>query len=509
MQDAIAGNLGATVELQPFEKERRCPAGIESVSTANVIARLPGSIPGTGTFVVCAHVDATGSNDAGWIEEARNQCVPPSQTPGGEDNASGVAAVLEALRCIAEGMRAGQIDFAFDLEFIAFSGEEAEGNDSQPDGLNRFLTGSQLYVRERVKEVDSQGPILGALNLDMIGSEQLGNNLQLVHNPASEWMAQLVVEAAGFVDPPLDLTLVPQLDEALASDHNSFWTVNAAGILAADAPVDTLRSYATYHRPIDTGFDRDVRAAKMREVTRAVVATLLRFDTNVHSDPALFVPVESFRTFTKPPDGQETNYDHRFRRLFPEDPVESRLHLYNLGAEYVGPVRLSVRKHREDGTTIVLTEDTRQRTIPTGGQVLFVEPIPIFESDAGVNRITAEVAWSGPGGVEVRTNVVDTLVVRGHQPEFAAFSPNPVRDLQEATLLLQLRTPGTVTIRLYNQSGRGRGLRRHAVARSGRSAGYLARRVWECDVREPGVQQCTKPRSGQRSVFRARGVSWG
>ncbi len=85
--------------------------------------------------------------------------------------------------------------------------------------------------------------------------------------------------------------------------------------------------------------------------------------------------------------------------------------------------------------------------------MLFVEPIPIFESDAGVNRITAEVAWSGPGGVEVRTNVVDTLVVRGHQPEFAAFSPNPVRDLQEATLLLQLRTPGTVTIRLYNLEG--------------------------------------------------------
>jgi hypothetical protein len=448
MRNAVAGVSGADTLLQRFKKTRRCPSGIDTVTTANVIARLPGTVPSTGTFVVCAHLDATGSRDAEW-GMARDSCEPLVAAPGGEDNASGVAVLLEALRCIADGVRSGTLSFAFDLEFVAFSGEEAEGSETQPDSLGRFFTGSELFVREHVAANDT---LLGAFNLDMIGSEHQGNNLQLVHNPASEWFADFVVRAASSMDPSPDVTFTLEPNMTPVSDHNSFWAVNATAILGADASVEIVRNYATYHQPFDTGFDRDVRSTKLREVTRAVVATLLRFDANAHTEPALFVPVESFRTSFEL-NGQEANYDHTFLRLFPGEMGNIRLKLFNLGAEYDGPVRLVVRKVRQDGTSVVVTDDSRLRRIPTGGLVEFQEPVHVFEDDAGITRLVAEVSWDTSSGLEV-TTAVDTLAVRGrHRPEIAAFRPNPVRDLQNAELLMELSAPGMVTVRLYNLEG--------------------------------------------------------
>jgi hypothetical protein len=211
------------VERQEFIKTRRCSGEIDTTSTYNVVARLPGSVPGTGTFVVCGHIDATGSNDASWLR-ARDECRTLSATPGAEDNATGVAALVEGLRCIADAVRRDDVDFAFDLEFVAFSGEEAEG-------IEGPLTGSEHYVQERLL---AGKKLLGALNLDMVGSEFLGNRLQVVHNPASRWMADWFVDAASSVEPAIDLSFKRQLDETLASDHNSFWMVNAPALLGAE-----------------------------------------------------------------------------------------------------------------------------------------------------------------------------------------------------------------------------------------------------------------------------------
>jgi len=47
------------------------------------------------------------------------------------------------------------------------------------------LAGSRRYVEARL---DEGGKLLGAFNLDMVGSDSLGNNLQVVHNTASRWL---------------------------------------------------------------------------------------------------------------------------------------------------------------------------------------------------------------------------------------------------------------------------------------------------------------------------------
>jgi hypothetical protein len=99
MARAIAGIPGAQVKRQTFVPRLTTPTD----STWNVIARLPGSVPGTGTFVVCAHLDATGQRDPAWV--AAMNAGNPIETPGAEDNGTGVACVLEMLRATADAIR--------------------------------------------------------------------------------------------------------------------------------------------------------------------------------------------------------------------------------------------------------------------------------------------------------------------------------------------------------------------------------------------------------------------
>ncbi|MFQ5601416.1 MAG: M28 family metallopeptidase, partial [Candidatus Krumholzibacteriia bacterium] len=361
MQRVVQGIPGAVVERQHFGKSRFCPGGGVVVdSTYNLVARLPGSVPGTGTFVVCAHIDATGSRNRVWRERTDTCFEFPPAVPGAEDNATGVASVLEILRCVADGVRSGQLDFAIDLEFIAFSGEEAEG-------IEGALTGSQRYVEQQVA---AGATLLGAFNMDMVGSDSLGNNLEIVHNTSSRWMADWVIESVSMVDPPIDLTCTADLDETLASDHNSFWSVNAPAILGADAPVDVLRRYASYHKPIDTG--ADVRTNKLREVTRALLAALLRFNTEAHTESRLLFPEETL-TLLRSVQGQGLEYN-RSLRLWPGAPLEARLSVFSLGATYEGPVHVEMWTQHGDATR-PLFDDASQRSVPTGSRLDFQQDV--------------------------------------------------------------------------------------------------------------------------------------
>ena len=108
--------------------------------TNNVIAKKTGSKYPNRQYIICAHYD--------------NYSTSPNDTiPGADDNASGVAAVLEAARLLSG------IITDYTVIFIAFDGEE--------NGLN----GSRLYADSAYIKGDT---IKGVLNLDMIGYD--GNN---------------------------------------------------------------------------------------------------------------------------------------------------------------------------------------------------------------------------------------------------------------------------------------------------------------------------------------------
>ncbi len=100
------------------------------VRTANVIAKLPGTVHPELIYVVSSHFDSV---DRG---------------PGADDNSSGTSALLEAARVLKDSPQPATLHFAF------FTGEEAG------------LLGSRHYVRTASERGDR---IVGALNNDMIG----------------------------------------------------------------------------------------------------------------------------------------------------------------------------------------------------------------------------------------------------------------------------------------------------------------------------------------------------
>jgi len=115
--------FGYEPELQWFEPR-------PGVRTANVIAKLRGTVDPGLIYVVSSHFDSV------------------ERGPGADDDSSGATALLEAARVLAGRPQPATIHFAF------FTGEEAG------------LLGSREYVRRAVAAGDR---IVGAVNNDMIG----------------------------------------------------------------------------------------------------------------------------------------------------------------------------------------------------------------------------------------------------------------------------------------------------------------------------------------------------
>jgi hypothetical protein len=436
MNRSVQGIAGASVRREPFSMRRRSTL---LRTTHNLVAHLPGSAPGTGTFVVCGHVDATGSNDPAWRDAVQDTLATSVPTPGAEDNASGVASVLEVLRVVADGVRQGDLDFAFDLEFIAFSGEEVAG-------AEQGLLGSTRYVEART---DSGVTLLGAINLDMVGYVTplggLPDRLQLVHNPASRWLVEeVVVPAAAAAG--VTLPLVPELDEARASDHNSFWNVNAPAILCADAPVSALRNYPTYHRPND--LPELVRTDKLVQVARVLAAALGRFDTGAHSEPRLlFAPEDLFLTTLV--QGTEFRYIPGYHQLWPGTPLRAQLFVHSLGATYSGPLRVELAT-LQGGRRSPVYDREETVTVPTGTRVAVAQDVPIASQGGGLQVLEARVTWTPPGQTPVVQTARDSFFVRDRELQVTVL-PNPVRDA--GSIRLRVNRPGDLLVEIYSLEG--------------------------------------------------------
>ena len=439
MQRALVGIPAAVVERQAFAMQR---AAAESDSSFNFVARIPGSVPGTGTFVICAHVDATGSRNTTWRTAAEAAGTTALTTPGAEDNASGVACVLEVLRNIAAAVRASDADFAFDLEFIAFSGEEVSG----VNGISPGLIGSREYV---AKELARGTKLLGAFNLDMVGSDSLGTNLQVVHNPASRWLADLLLDAVAGVEPPVDLRLRLEIDETPISDHNRFWNADISALLAADAPSTVLRQYSSYHRPLDV--QAGVSLPKLTEVTRAHVAALLRFNTRAHTAPRLLVTADDL-TLKLRIQGTDVDYDPNFHRLWPGSPLNAQLFVHSLGATFADTlgIALTVRRGAESRTVL---SQRRLETLPTGARIALFDPVPILPADGGTHTLEARITYTDSTGAPAQQTVSANFRVEVQTGLRVTVQPNPVRGLQAATLAIDLNRPGTLALEVYNLEG--------------------------------------------------------
>ncbi len=208
----------------------------------NIIAVIPGKKKewSDQSVVLGAHYDHLGLGMTIGRPEDRGKVHP-----GADDNASGVAVLLELARVLK-----GSLDPDRSIVFVAFTGEE-EGK-----------LGSAYYVKNERRYPVSKS--IGMVNLDTVG--RLGKNKLLVLDAgtAAEWVH--IFRGAGFVANVDVETVSEELD---SSDQKSFQEAGIPAVQLFSGP------NLDYHRPTDTADKIDPSGlVKVASVAREAVEYL-------------------------------------------------------------------------------------------------------------------------------------------------------------------------------------------------------------------------------------------
>ena len=200
-------------------------------------------------------------------------------TPGANDNASGVAAVLALARRFAE-RKTGRT-----LRFVALANEE-------PPYFQTDQMGSWVYARRARQQGDN---IVAMLSLETIGyyddtpgSQRYpppfgmlypsqGNFIGIVGNTASRDLVRRIVATFRQHEPfPCEGCALPDAVPGVGfSDHWSFWQEGYAAAMVTDT---AMCRYPHYHQPQDTSdkvhFDRAARVVRgLQQVILRLVGT--------------------------------------------------------------------------------------------------------------------------------------------------------------------------------------------------------------------------------------------
>ncbi len=193
-----------------------------------------------------------------WIFAAHFDAVPGS--PGADDNASGVVALLEAARVFAEFRKKKTSSGACRVEFAAFNLEEYG------------MIGSRAYAKKLKKK---RSKILGMFSLEMVGyaahsagSQKMPVVLKAFYPDAGNFIA-LVSNTSS--KPLLDTTkkifkIIPGLDtqtlilpangwvfpDARLSDHSPFWDEGFPALLVTDTSFYRNPYYHTQDDRVET-----------------------------------------------------------------------------------------------------------------------------------------------------------------------------------------------------------------------------------------------------------------
>ncbi len=200
-------SLGLDVRFQDV------PYGTGAASK-NVVAELPGRVYPQDVLVICGHYDSTSNQQL-------------TLAPGADDNASGTAAAMEAARILM------RYPLDFTVRFIAFAAEEIG------------LYGSRTYAQNARNRGEN---IIAVINLDMIAyADQLPEDLEIIVNPASEWLAAkfLAVSSAYGLVPANKIVNA----SFVYSDHAAFWETGYAALLGIE---DNPLRNPYYHKTTDT-----------------------------------------------------------------------------------------------------------------------------------------------------------------------------------------------------------------------------------------------------------------
>ena len=193
--------LGLEASLDPFSFVR---SGKTYAGCNNVLGVLPGRIDPLRVYFVGGHYDSVSN-------------------PGADDNASGVAGVMEAARVLS------QHPFACTIVFAAWDGEEMG------------LKGSWHWV-----DTEDESVVDGVANLDMIAYNHNGDDTAVVYGEAS-WRTKWAGAAARYSE---GITPIVSSSQVRYSDHWPFEDVGrpAGGIIEDGLPLPN----PNYHKQSDS-----------------------------------------------------------------------------------------------------------------------------------------------------------------------------------------------------------------------------------------------------------------
>ena len=267
-------------ELHPQRENITYPD--QALTWKNKVVIIPGHGPNADEIVlITAHLDSTTYDN------------PLTLAPGAEDNASGIAALMEAARLFRF--------YKFDrtIKIIFFTGEE------------QGLLGSVAYVANYSAEMDD---IVGVVNLDMFGYDSNSDRCFELHVGT---MASSNQVGTCFSNVNTNYSLGLSFDYLTsgatgASDHASFWD---AGVGA----VEVLENYFNNNPPnVCVGQDRNpwYHTTNDKITAMNLPVTLAIAQAGIGTAASLAAPIG--RCFATDPDVTATALSNSIQLTWPE-----------------------------------------------------------------------------------------------------------------------------------------------------------------------------------------------
>ncbi len=174
----------------------------------NIVGTLLGKKDPSKVFVLGAHLDCSASRmgTQTWSQQWKT-----IRAPGADDNATGVAAILEIARVLSNPASGFTNDYT--IRFVAFGAEESGPAYS---GSHHGSVHDAQMSKARSED------IIGMVSVDMIGFNRAYYHQSIISDAASTWLAELFV-AANVRDSIGLITSTPPFPYATYSDHSSFW----------------------------------------------------------------------------------------------------------------------------------------------------------------------------------------------------------------------------------------------------------------------------------------------
>ena len=265
-----AGEMVAGLPLNGVKVGANISLAYQKRTGFNVLGRLDlDGAPDAPALAIGAHLDHLGHGEASGSlarGEERGEIHH-----GADDNASGVAGLLEIAESLAAERAAGRLQGARDIVFAAWEGEELG------------LLGSAYFVEEAKKKAGKEalgGAFSAYLNMDMIGRLRDALILQGVGS-SSVWARE--IEQRNAV---IGLPITPLSDTYLPTDATSFY-VAGVPILSA-----FTGSHEEYHSPRDTADLINYKG--LYDVTR-LISLIARSQANAPTPPD-YIKVEQTQT---------------------------------------------------------------------------------------------------------------------------------------------------------------------------------------------------------------------